>query len=395
MTGGVEAQVASGKVVAPARVAIVHEWLDTFGGSERVLEQMLQEFTSPILHAVVDYMPYPERAFLQGVEVRTSFIQRLPGARTRFRSYLPLMPLAVEQFDLSGFDIVISNSHAVAKGVITAPDQLHVAYVHSPIRYAWDLQFEYLRESRLDRGPRSWLARTMLHYLRLWDVRSANGVDAFIANSRFIARRIRKSYRRRAEVVYPPVDVERFVLSEKKERYYLTTSRLVPYKRVDLIVEAFARMPERKLVVVGSGPEMTRLQRINAPNVELLGHQDPEVVLELTQNARAFVFASLEDFGIAPVEAQACGTPVIAFGRGGALETVRGLEDTSPTGVFFASQTPQAIIEAVEAFEAHADRFDPAAARQNALRFSTDAFRTNFRAALSRSWESFAGDAAP
>lgn len=371
------------------RVAIVHEWLDTFGGSERVLEQILREFPSPTLHAVVDFMPSPDRAFLGDTEVRTSFIQRLPGARRRFRSYLPLMPIAVEQLDMSGFDLVVSSSHAVAKGVITGPDQLHVSYVHSPMRYAWDLQHQYLRESGLERGPRSWLARSALHYLRGWDTRTANGVDAFLANSEFIARRIRKAYRRDARVVYPPVDVERFTPAGSKESFYLTTSRLVPYKRTDVIVEAFRDMPERKLVVVGGGPEMRRLERLATGNVELLGAQPFERVLDLTRRARGFVFASLEDFGIAPVEAQACGTPVIAYGRGGALETVRGLDDPSPTGVFFYSQTPRAVREAVEAFEAQEGRFDPAVARASARRFSVDAFRGNFRSALASAWEAF------
>jgi len=367
-----------------ARVALIHEWFDTLGGSERVLEQLLYEYPNAEVFALVDFMDAHERAFLGSRAVHTSFLQHLPGARKRFRLYLPLMPLAVEQFDLSNFDIVISSSHAVAKGVVTGPDQLHVSYVHSPMRYAWDLQHEYLRNSGLDRGVRSWLARAALHYLRTWDVRTANGVDTFVANSAFIANRIRKVYRREAEVVYPPVDVEHFTPSSAKDTYYLTTSRLVPYKRVDVIVEAFRQMPDRRLLVVGAGPEMRRIERLAPRNVELLGYQSFDRVLDLTQRARAFVFASLEDFGIAPVEAQACGTPVIAYGRGGSRETVRPLQDASPTGVFFESQTPQAIVAAIRLFEANEDRFDPAAARENALRFSPEAFRNAFRIAVFR-----------
>jgi len=381
-----DAGTASGQ---PARTAFVHEWLSTYGGSEQVLRAMLAIFPDAPVHALVDFMPAPDRAFLDGHPVRTTFIQNLPGARRRFRLYLPLMPLAIEQLDVSGYDLVVSSSHAVAKGIITGPDQLHVSYVHSPMRYAWDLQHQYLRESSLDRGLRSWMARATLHYLRTWDVRTANGVDAFLANSEFIARRIRKVYRRDATVVYPPVDVDRFTLSDRKESFYLTTSRLVPYKRIDLIVEAFRDMPDRRLVVVGTGPEIRRLERLATRNVELLGFQPFERVLDLTQRARAFIFASLEDFGIAPVEAQACGTPVIAYGRGGSVETVRGLHHTSPTGLFFDRQTPDAIVNAVKEFEANEDRFEPGAARRNAERFSPSAFEDAFLTALQRAREAF------
>lgn len=381
-----DAGTASGQ---PARTAFVHEWLSTYGGSEQVLRAMLAIFPDAPVHALVDFMPAPDRAFLDGHPVRTTFIQNLPGARRRFRLYLPLMPLAIEQLDVSGYDLVVSSSHAVAKGIITGPDQLHVSYVHSPMRYAWDLQHQYLRESSLDRGLRSWMARATLHYLRTWDVRTANGVDAFLANSEFIARRIRKVYRRDATVVYPPVDVDRFTLSDRKESFYLTTSRLVPYKRIDLIVEAFRDMPDRRLVVVGTGPEIRRLERLATRNVELLGFQPFERVLDLTQRARAFIFASLEDFGIAPVEAQACGTPVIAYGRGGSVETVRGLPHTAPTGLFFDRQTPDAIVNAVKEFEANEDRFEPAAARRNAERFSPSAFEDAFLTALQRAREAF------
>ena len=381
-----DAGTASGQ---PARTAFVHEWLSTYGGSEQVLRAMLAIFPDAPVHALVDFMPAPDRAFLDGHPVRTTFIQNLPGARRRFRLYLPLMPLAIEQLDVSGYDLVVSSSHAVAKGIITGPDQLHVSYVHSPMRYAWDLQHQYLRESSLDRGLRSWMARATLHYLRTWDVRTANGVDAFLANSEFIARRIRKVYRRDATVVYPPVDVDRFTLSDRKESFYLTTSRLVPYKRIDLIVEAFRDMPDRRLVVVGTGPEIRRLERLATRNVELLGFQPFERVLDLTQRARAFIFASLEDFGIAPVEAQACGTPVIAYGRGGSVETVRGLPHTAPTGLFFDRQTPDAIVNAVKEFEANEDRFEPGAARRNAERFSPSAFEDAFLTALQRAREAF------
>lgn len=357
------------------RIALVHEWLVNYAGSERVLEHLLRAFPWADVYSVVDFLDEDERmAVLGDVPVRTTFIQRLPGAKTRFRYYLPLMPLAIEQHDLSGYEIVISSSHAVAKGVLTGPDQLHISYVHSPIRYAWDLQHQYLAESGLVRGPASWLARFLLHYMRLWDVRTACGVDHFVANSGFIARRIEKAYRRPAQVIYPPVDVDAFTLRESKEPFFLTVSRMVPYKRIPLIVEAFSRMPDKRLVVIGDGPELARVKRIAGKNVEVLGHQPSSVVRDHMQRAKAFVFAGEEDFGISLVEAQACGTPVIAFGRGGALEIVRPVGHEPATGVFFFEQSAEAIVEAVSRFERLVPEMSPRACRANAERFSAQVF---------------------
>ena len=373
------------------RVAITHDWLTTYAGAERVLEQFLLLYPEADLYCVCDFLPPDERGFLDGRQPRTTFVQRLPGARTRYRSYLPLMPLAVEQLDLSGYDLVISSSHAVAKGVLTGPDQLHVSYVHTPIRYAWDLQHQYLKESGLDRGLKGWLARYFLHRIRLWDLRTANSVDAFVANSRFIARRIWKAYRREADVIYPPVDVKGFVFCEKKDDYYLTASRLVPYKRVDLIVEAFAKMPERRLKVVGEGPERGKIERIASghPNIELLGYQSSVGLAELMGAAKAFVFAAEEDFGIAPVEAQACGTPVIAYGRGGALESVRAGDVPNPTGIHFREQTVPAVIGAIDRFERDGGSIRAEDCRRNAERFSAEHFRESFAALVDREWKAF------
>ncbi|GAB7534674.1 glycosyltransferase family 4 protein [Burkholderia sp. 3C] len=360
------------------RVAVVHEWLTTYAGSEKVLEQILSIWPNADLFAVVDFLSDEDRRTLHGKRARTSFIQRLPWARKRYRAYLPLMPLAIEQLDVSGYDLVISSSHAVAKGILTGPDQLHVSYVHSPIRYAWDLQHRYLAESGLASGPKSWLARALLHYMRIWDQRTAHGVDAFVANSGFIARRIRKAYGYAATVVYPPVDIDRFSLRTDKESFYFTASRMVPYKRLPLIVEAFAKMPGRRLVVIGDGPDLAKVQAIDAPNVTLLGYQPNDVLVSYMQRARAFVFAAEEDFGIAPVEAQACGTPVIAYGRGGALETVVEADDPlRRTGVFFREQSVDAIVAAVERFETMGP-FDPVACRANAQRFGAERFRREF-----------------
>ncbi len=365
------------------KLAVIHEWLDSYAGSEKVVEQLLQSFPQADLFALVDFLAAKDRGMLLGHEVHTSFIQKLPLARRLFRNYLPLMPLAVEQFDLADYDVILSSSHAVAKGVLTRNDQLHISYVHTPIRYAWDLHHQYLRESKMTWGIRSLIARLTLHYLRLWDRASADRVDVFVANSRYVAARIEKTYRRDAQVIYPPVDVDGFTFQERKEDFYLAASRLVPYKRVDVIVEAFRLMPSRKLVVIGDGPQLSRLKKRATANIELLGYQDAGTLQSHMANARAFVFAADEDFGIMPVEAQACGTPVIALGRGGAKETVIA----GQTGCFFESQTPEAIVSAVEQFES--ESFDPYRIRVNAERFSIPRFRREIEELVSREYEQF------
>jgi glycosyltransferase involved in cell wall biosynthesis len=363
-----------------SKIALIHEWFSTLAGSEKVVEQMCSLYPKADLFAVyADPQLVSSTDFLCDRQLRTSFIQHLPNAAANFRSYLLLMPLAVEQFDLSPYEVVLSSNHAVAKGVLTGPDQLHISYVHSPLRYAWDLQHQYLREAGLAKGMKGWLAKWMLHKMRIWDYRTASGVDHFVANSRFIARRIRKVYGRRADVIYPPVDVSAFSLGNRHESFYLAASRLVPYKRMDLIVEAFAAMPDKKLVVIGDGPELAKIKGKAAPNVELLGYQPSAVLRDLMQRARAFVFAGEEDFGITLVEAQACGTPVIALGKGGALETIIGLGTRSrPTGVFFPTQAVASIMEAVDTFERHENAIEPAHCRENALRFSHERFRREF-----------------
>ncbi len=371
------------------KVAIVHDWLVTYAGAERVLEQILSLYPEADLYSMIDFVPESERAFLQGHKPHTSFIQALPGARRHYRSYLPLMTLAVEQFDLSAYDLVISSSYAVAKGVLTGPDQLHLCYCYSPMRYAWDLQHLYLRESRLDRGIRGGLARYSLHRLRLWDVRTANGVDGFIAISKFIARRIWKVYRRESEIIHPPVDTEQFDLSLEKADYFVAASRLVPYKRMDLIAEAFGQLPDHNLVIIGDGPEAPKLKSRLRSNCQWLGYQPPEVLREHLRKARAFVFAAEEDFGIAPLEAQASGTPVIALGRGGVLETIKGLDDPCPTGIFFPEQTVASLIEAVSRFDQESTRMKPSACRENALRFSADRFRRQFQDYVDRQLVAF------
>lgn len=375
------------------KVAVVHDWLVTYAGAEKVLEQILQLYPEADLYSLVDFLPDNQRDFILHKKVHTSFIQNLPKAKAKYRSYLALMPLAIEQFDLRGYDLIISSSHCVAKGVLTGPNQVHVSYVHSPVRYAWDLQGQYLKEAGLDHGTKGWIAKAILHYIRMWDSRTADGVDYFVANSNFIAKRIWKCYRREADVIYPPVDINKFVARADKEEYYLTASRMVPYKKMDLIVETFTEMPDKKLVVIGDGPDFVKIKAKAGSNVQMLGYQSDDVLRDYMQRAKAFVFAAEEDFGITPVEAQACGTPVIAFGRGGALETVRGLNKTqaannkkasddetvSPTGIFFNEQTTDSLKKGVEEFEANQGKFVPEACRKNAEKFSINRFKSEFK----------------
>lgn len=362
------------------KVAIVHDWLYTYAGAEKVLEQMLICFPEADLFSLIDFMPENARAFLDGRKVRTSFIQRMPFAKNKHRHYLPLMPFAIEQFDLRKYDLVISSSHAVAKGVLTGPHQLHICYCHSPIRYAWDMQHQYLEESNLTHGIKSLLSRYLLHRIRLWDYRTANGVDYFIANSKFIASRIKKVYRRESEVIHPPVNIDKFALSTlPRENFYLTASRLVPYKKISLIAASFRKMTDLKLKIVGVGPDETKIKEIikGAPNIEYLGFvKDDELVL-LMQKAKAFVFAAEEDFGIIPVEAQACGTPVIAYKRGGTVETVVDTPENLQTGAFFTEQSVDSIIDTIIRFE-RSSSIQPKTCRENAEKFSELMFRSRF-----------------
>jgi len=364
------------------RVAVVHEWLLDFAGSERVVRDILEVLPRADLFAQIDQPDDELRGAIPRRPKATTFLQRLPRPRKWLRYYVPLMPLAVRQLDVSAYDIVISSSHAVAKGVRVKKEQLHLSYVHTPMRYAWDLRDEYLRAAGLDRGLRGWAARAVLERLRQWDARSARGVNVFLANSAHVAGRIRRAYGREAEVLHPPVDTAAFPLAGQKEDFYLTVSRLEPYKRVDLLLDAFARMPQRRLIVIGDGTEMRRLRSQASPNVELRGRLSTREVCEHMQRARAFLFAGIEDFGIVMAEAQACGTPVIAFAEGGAAEIVR-----DDTGLLFREQTAGAVVDAVSRFETR--QFDPASCRQNALRFDRARFRSRFDELLRSHWELF------
>lgn len=386
--------VSSGSIASTAltninRVAIAHEWLATYAGSERVVEQLLGLYPQADVFSLVDFLPTHQRDFIHHKPVQTSFIQKLPFAQKKFRQYLPLMPMAVEQFDLSNYQLIISSNHAVAKGVVTRADQLHISYVHTPMRYAWDLQWQYLEQANLKQGLKGILARSILHYLRLWDVASAQRVDCFVANSHFIARRIWKTYRRHATVIYPPVAIQNFRADQPRADFYLVVLRFVPYKRVDLAIAAFNQLG-LPLVIIGDGPDWDRQQRLAAPNIQLLGYQPDAVVVDYMERCKAFIFPAEEDFGITVVEAQAAGAPVIAYGRGGALETVIA----GKTGLFFESQTVEQLVAVVERFEIQQSGFDPNASRQQAERFSIQRFRREFQAFVEDAWMRFQrGDA--
>lgn len=354
------------------RVAIVHDWLVVNGGAEKVLAALLKAFPQADIMTLVNFLPASEAAWLGSHRIVTSCLQRMPLARRYYRHYLPMMPYAIEQFDLRGYDLVISSSHAVAKGVITHPGQQHICYCHTPMRYAWDMKEHYLENTRFRLPLMDTYVRKTLKRLRQWDYFGASQVDHFIANSRNVAQRIDKYYRREASVLYPPVDTDQFVLNAgSREDYYLAASRLVPYKRIDLVIEAFKATPHRQLKVVGSGPEYNRLLALaeGHENIELLGYQPDEQLIAFMSQARGFIFAADEDFGIFPLEAQACGTPVIAYGKGGALETVKDLSHgEAATGVLFDQQTPSSLLAALATFEGHC--FQAQACRQQAEQFS-------------------------
>ncbi|MGG4016623.1 glycosyltransferase family 4 protein [Priestia megaterium] len=363
------------------KVAIVHDWLVTYAGAEKVLTEILKVYPNADIFSLVDFFNDKDREKIMGKRSRTTIIQKFPLAKKKYRNYLSFMPYAIEQLDLSAYDLIISSSHAVAKGILTSPHQLHISYVHSPIRYAWDMQHQYLKEANLEKGLKSFFVRKMLKKIRDWDYRTANGVDYFISNSDFIGKRIWKVYRRESTTIYPPVDVNDFEYNDLtvKEDFYLTASRMVPYKKIDLIVEAFSKMPDKKLVVIGTGPDFEKIKSKATKNVVLLGYQPFEVLKEHMQKAKGFVFAAEEDFGITPVEAQACGTPVIAFGKGGSLETVRGLHQENPTGVFFQEQTVNSVKEAINKFEDNIELLKAENCRKHALGFSPEHFKTNLK----------------
>jgi glycosyltransferase involved in cell wall biosynthesis len=369
------------------KIAIVHEWFVNYAGSERVVEQMLELFPQADLFSLVDFLSEGERHYLKGKKAKTTFIQRLPFAKKHFRNYFFLFPLAVESHDLRSYDLVLSSTHMVSKGAIVNQNQLHLSYCHSPCRYAWDLYHQYLEEAGLKRGLKGFLAQWFLHKLRIWDQISTPRVHQFMANSRYIANRIRHVYQREAEVIFPPVDVQKFSPVLDHDDYYFAASRLVPYKKMDLIAEAFSLMPDKKLILVGSGKpaELARVKKWLSPNIEYRKEAESAEFLKLMSRAKAFVFAAEEDFGITLAEAQACGTPVIAFGKGGAAEIVKDGE----TGVLFSDQSVESLKKAIENFEKQGISKGAEEISQSAQRFSNLAFRDNLVQFVAQKWREF------
>jgi len=363
-------------ILTKLRTAIVHEWFADYAGSERVVESFTNLWPDADVYTLVNLLNEEEnKIVLKSKPAKTSFIQKLPFAKTKHRWYLPLFPFAIERFDFSEYDLIISSSHAVTKGLIKRPDQLHISYCHSPMRYAWDNAELYLNQANISRGLKGLAARSIINYLRKWDLKTAIRPDYLIANSKFIAEKIKRIYNRGSDVIYPPVDIDKFEPVEEKDNFYLTASRMVPYKRVDLIVDAFSMMNDKKLLVVGDGHELNNIKRIASPNVEILGYKSGEEFKTLLQKAKAFVFAAEEDFGITVVEAMACGTPVIAFNKGGTAETVIDEQ----TGILFDSQTAESIKNAILKFEYLKNTFKPHQISRYTKKFSRDIFEKNIK----------------
>jgi len=351
------------------KIALVQDWLYTIGGAEKVLEALLEIYPEADIFTLVDFLE--KRDILKGKTPKTSFIQNLPFAKKYFKHYLPLFPYAIEQFDFREYDLVISSSYAVAKNILSTPSQIHISYCHSPIRYAWDMYHTYLKEHDI-KGLKGLFIKYILHKIRIWDVASTNRVDHFAANSAFVKERIKKYYKRDSFVIHPFVDTQKFTLCRKKEDFYLTASRLVPYKKTKLIVEAFNENGKR-LIVIGEGEELKEIKKIAKKNVEVLGYQKDEVLISYMQRAKAFVYAALEDFGIVPLEAMACGTPVICYGKGGVTETVTDKK----TGLYFHKQDKDSINKAVFEFEKMS--FDPDFISSYVQKFSKEEFKKRFK----------------
>ena len=366
------------------KIAVVHDWLVVYGGAEKVLENILDLYPNSDLFSLIEKVPDNQRIFLRGKKVKTSFLQKLPYVEKYYRYLMPFLPFVVEQFDFSNYDLVITSSYCVSKGILTGPQQYHVSYCHSPVRYAWDQYHHYI--SRFNKIPFvNIFMRLVFHYVRLWDVISSNSVDQYVATSRFVASRIKKYYRRSSIIVPPPVDLSTFTLIIEKQDYYIAVARFVPFKRLDIAVKAFSEMPDKKLLLVGDGPDMDYLKNMAADNVKFVGFQNPESVMNFISRARALIFPSEEDFGIVPLEAQATGTPVIAYGRGGIIDTVIPHQESSvsPTGVFFYEQNYESLIEAVLYFEDHINDFNPFEISRHAHEFSIDKFKKNLHKIIS------------
>jgi glycosyltransferase involved in cell wall biosynthesis len=369
-------------------IGIVHDWFLGYHGSERVVESFNNIWEEAPIYTLADFLIDEERRKIMGNKKPvTTFIQNLPFASRNHRIYLPWFPLAIEQLDLSEHEVVLSSSHSIGKGVVTGANQLHVSYCHTPMRYAWDLYHQYLKEAGIKGGLKGFYIRNTLHKLRIWDYTTTNRVDYFIANSKHVAKRIKKIYGRDSTVIYPPVDVDKCIFNESKEDYYLTAARFVPYKRVDLIVRAFSQMPDKKLIVIGEGPDEKRLKSLASVNIEFLPRQPYEKLIDYISKAKAFLFGAEEDFGITIVEALACGTPVIAYSVGGASETVEHLK----TGILFDKQNTEAVINAVKNFERNKSSFEPEYISESAQKYSRKNFEIQIKEFVENKYKIFFG----
>lgn len=368
------------------KVAIIQEWLVTIGGSDKVVKAIADVFPDADIYTLVAKKEVCDELGINWNKIHTSFIQKMPLATKKHRAYLPLFPFAIEQFDLRGYDVIISSSHCVAKGVLTKADQLHICYCHSPIRYVWDMYNEYLEEANLTKGLKGWLVRYLLHRIRKWDMLSSFRVDYYISNSDYVGQRIKETYRRESTTIHPNIDITNFEYCGQKENFYLASSRLVSYKKIDIIIEAFNRMPEKKLIVIGGGPNLKKYKEMAKENVTVMGYQPFNILKEKMQKAKAFIFAADEDFGMIPIEAEACGTPVIAYGHGGSLETV----SEGRTGLFFQEQTPESIMKAITDFEALGNTpFNYETCRKWAESFSEERFKKEIKEFVDSKYKEF------
>lgn len=356
------------------KIAVIHDWLINPGGAEKVLREILDLVSNHDvqIYTLFDFLNEDDRYYyIHNRETKTSYLQSIPNIKNNYRYFLPLFPKAIRSFNLKEYDIIISSSHSVAKGVRKLPQQIHICYCHTPMRYVWDLRKQYLKDYKLEKGITKSIINGIMNNIRNWDLKTSEQVDYFISNSKNVQERIKMNYKRDAMVIYPPVDTKFYSPVFEKDNYYITASRMVPYKKIELIVEAFSNLPDKKLVVIGDGPDYKKIIQLKNQNIDIIKFDTSELLRHYLQKAKAFVFASNEDFGITPVESMACGTPIIGYGKGGLLETVIPDE----TGIFFQFQTTKSIIDAIYRFEDNWNVEKSKKCVKQAEKFTTEVFR--------------------